>query len=217
MSNTPRFVYWKIAARAQTPMLLLHAGNVQYTWDDVTANAWPEPKFSQPFGQLPVLYHDDLGVAQSGTVTRYCARLAGLWPEDKKEWLKVDMLIEHCNDIYTLMAKAKYAGNNAAQYKAWGELADNKYPEHVAWLVKMLGSDDYFGRTEPNAGDVVVFSVLNLADRAGIQCPLNKFPTLLEHSKRVAQLGTINEYLVAEYPVYFKSPSVEENMVVESS
>ena len=163
MADKPTFIYWKLVARGQLPMLLLHAGNVSYTWDDATANAWPAAKNDQPFGQLPVLLHNGRRLAQSGTIARYCARVAGLWPTTEDAWLKADMLIEHCRDIFTMMAKAKYAGDVPAQRKAWKELSEKKYPEHVAWLVKMLGNDDYFGGDRPDAGDVAVFSVLNIA------------------------------------------------------
>ena len=100
--EVPRLIYWKIAARGQTPLLMLRAGNIPYVLDDSTANAWPEAKNEQPFGQLPVLLHRGNRVAQSGTITRYCAILANLWPRAGKDWLKADMLVEHCNDIYNL-------------------------------------------------------------------------------------------------------------------
>ena len=93
-------------------------------------------------------------------------------------------------------------------------LTHSKYPEHVDWLVKLLGDNDYFGGERPDAGDVAVFSVLNVAERSGLQCPLSKFPTLVEHSKRVAQMGTINEYLTAAHPVYLKVP---EEQVLETT
>ena len=208
----PTFIYWKIVARAQRPMLMLRAGSVLYTWDDATANAWPAAKNDQPFGQLPVLLHNGRRIAQSGTITRYCARVAGLWPQTEDGSLRADMLIEHCNDIYTMMAKAKYAGDVGLQRKAWEELAEKKYPEHVAWLVNMLGTDDYFGGENADAGDIAVFSVLNMAERAGIKCPLSKFPTLVKHSQRVSQLGTINEYLTASHPVYLQVPEEEKNI-----
>ena len=216
MADKPTFIYWKLVARGQLPMLLLHAGNVSYTWDDATANAWPAAKNEQPFGQLPVLLHNGRRLAQSGTIARYCARVAGLWPTTEDAWLRADMLIEHCRDIFNMMAKAKYAGDVPAQRKAWKEIAEKKYPEHVDWLVKMLGDNDYFGGERPNAGDVAVFSVLNVAERAGIQCPLSNYPTLVEHSKRVMQLGTINEYLAAAHSVYLQVPE-EENVVAEQN
>ena len=33
-SSKPTFFYWKVAARAQTPMLMLHAAKIPYEWDD---------------------------------------------------------------------------------------------------------------------------------------------------------------------------------------
>ena len=208
--NAPRFIYWKFAARAQTSMLILRAANVNYVWDTDTANTWPKPKENMPFGQLPVLVHNGRVIAQSNTIARYCARLSGLWPTKTDEWLKADMIMEHCNDIYSLMSKAKYAGNENQQKKAWAELAEKKYPEHLSWLVKMLGLDDYFGGEKPNAGDVAVFSVLNLASRAGIATPLEKYPTLMKHSKLISEMGTINEYLNQENPRYLTVPKEEE-------
>ena len=207
----PRFIYWKFATRAQAPMLLLHAAGIPYEWDSAMADTWPEPKNAQPFGQLPVLVHDGHTVAQSGTITRYCAHLAGMWPTDMDAWLKADMLIEHSNDIFMLMAKCKYAGDSGAQRKAWADLAETKYPQHLQWLEKMLGADQYFGGERPDAGDVVVFSVVNLAERAGIACPLSKFPNLYEHSKQVAKLGSIPEYLAAAYPLYLAVPPDDTN------
>ena len=56
--NAPRFIYWKLATRAQAPMLMLRAANINYVWDDQTANTWPKPKENMPFGQLPVLVHN---------------------------------------------------------------------------------------------------------------------------------------------------------------
>jgi len=211
-NQQPTFLYWKLCARAQTPMLMLHAAEVSYVWDDATANTWPEPKAEQPFGQLPVLLHGDRRIAQSGTITRYCAKLAGLWPEDIDEQVEADMLIEHCNDIYNMFAKCKYAGDPAAQKEAWETLAKKKYPEHLLWLEKMLGDDAYFGGEHPNAGDIAVFSVINLAERAKIDIRLHFFPSLFDHSARIAQLGSISDYLDAKFPCYFTVPN--ENTVV---
>ena len=212
----PTFLYWKICARAQTPMLMLHASEISYVWDDATANTWPEPKTTQPFGQLPVLLHGDRRIAQSGTITRYCAKLAGLWPENVDAQVKADMLIEHCNDIYNMFAKCKYAGDIAAQKDAWETLAKKKYPEHLAWLEKMLDTDAYFGGEHPDAGDIAVFSVLNLAERANIGFRLRFFPNLFDHSTRVSQLGSISDYVDAEFPRYFTVP-IENAIVAPAS
>ena len=107
-TEKPRFVYWKANSRALAPMLMLDAAGIEYVWDDATANTWPKPKADLPFGQLPVLYHNDMCIAQSATITRYCARLAKLTSMDEKENVVSDMLQEHCNDIFNEFGRAKY-------------------------------------------------------------------------------------------------------------
>ena len=69
---------------------------------------WPKPKADLSFGQLPVLYHNDMCIAQSATITRYCARLAKLTSMNEKENVVSDMLQEHCNDIFNDFGRAKY-------------------------------------------------------------------------------------------------------------
>ena len=137
-NEKPRFVYWGLNARAQMSMLMLRSANVEYIWDTDTANTWPEPKDRMPFGQLPVLYHNDLVIAQSRTIARYCAKLANIWPENLEENVIADMLMEQAEDIFTLFAKAKYSGDEDAQRSAWQEVKATKLPVKLNSLVKRM-------------------------------------------------------------------------------
>ena len=122
-------------------MLLLHAGNVPFEWDDATANAWPSEKPNAPFGQLPLLYHDGVRIAQSGAIARYCAKMAKLWPaNDWKAEVLCDMVMEQCNDIFGLFARAKYAGDQVAQADAWDKVRNEKMPKHLGDLESLLAS-----------------------------------------------------------------------------
>ena len=210
MSGTkPTFVYWKIAARAQLPMLLLHAGNVPFEWDDATANAWPSEKPNAPFGQLPLLYHDGVRIAQSGAIARYCAKMAKLWPaNDWKAEVLCDMVMEQCNDIFGLFARAKYAGDQVAQADAWDKVRNEKMPKHLGDLESLLASragGPFFGGPLPNAADVAVFSTVLLAEKAGIFKSVEKFPGLKGICDAVRGMGTVNDYVAANVPPYFKS------------
>jgi len=191
-------------------MLMLHSAGLPYLWDDDVANTWPGPKQNMPFGQLPVLVHNGHVIAQSGAITRYCASLAGMWPKEILSLARADMLIEHCNDMFELMGGAKYAGDEEAQLVAWAVLADKKYPEWLGWLAKMLGDHKFFGGEAADAGDIAVFSVVNLAVRAGLDFPEEAFPALVAHSRRVSRLGAIPDYLAACPPAYFKRPTSPE-------
>jgi glutathione S-transferase len=79
--NPITLVYWNLHGRSDFAQAMLYAGNIPFDLDEETANAWPASKDDTPFGQIPVLKHGELVViGQGGAITRYCARLAGLYP-----------------------------------------------------------------------------------------------------------------------------------------
>ena len=90
-----------------------------------------------------------------------------LYPEDLKQQLQSDMLIEHSNDIYNLMVKAKYSGNDDQQNINGIYLKTDKLPDKLKWLEKMLGTNNFFCSDKVSHGDVAVFSVLNLVVSVG--------------------------------------------------
>jgi len=106
-SEKPVVVYWELCARGDICKCLLHAGNVEYTLDTDNANSWPAYKSKCPFGQLPVLKHGDVVLAQGGAVNRYCARLTGLYPTNPIEASLCDMIIEECMDIFGGLFKVR--------------------------------------------------------------------------------------------------------------
>ena len=201
-SNSPlKFYYWKVAARAQAPMLMCHAANIDYEWEEPSEN-WKEEKGNYPFGQLPCLKHNGKMIAQSGTMTRYCANLSSLMPENIEHQLDADMLIEFSNDIFSLFSKAKYSGDELHQQVAWQRVEKKQLPEKLDYLVKFLDNKTFFSGDTIHAGDVAIFSVLNLATRAGVKWEEN-YPTIKSHYDRVKTIGTIEKYLEAQYKPYF--------------
>lgn len=212
----PKFVYWKVAARAQNAMLMFHTTNKQFEWDYETANKWPASKNIMPFGQLPVFYDADNNlIAQSNAITRYSAKLCGLMPNMPYDIAKVDMLMEQSNDIFNLLAKCKYAGDDEAQVKAWREFKDKKLHEKLLPLENMLNTP-FYGGSIPDAGDVCVFSVINLVIRAGIKDCLINYPNLYKHYSSMIEQGNIKEYLLSNVPTYFKCKNEIESASVQS-
>jgi len=199
----PKFVYWNAASRAQNAMLMFHVTNKEYEWDSDTANKWPTSKSVMPFGQLPVFYDEDNNlIAQSNAITHYSARICGLMPNMAYDIAKVDMLVEQSTDIFNLMTKCKYAGDDNAVVKAWKEFKEKKLDEKLLPLNNML-NENFYGGDVPNAADVCVFSVINLVVRAGVKDCLLQYPKLYEHYKRMIEQGTVKEYLMLNVPVYF--------------
>lgn len=211
-NEKPRFVYWGLNARAQMSMLMLRSANIDYVWDMDTANTWPSPKDQMPFGQLPALFHNGLMVAQSGTIARYCAKLANIWPANIEKNVKADMLMEHSEDIFTLFAKAKYAGDDDAQRSAWQEVKSTKLPQKLNYLVNLLSDKTFFSGDNYHAGDVAIFSTMYLMVQAGLGDVLSQYPTLQAHYDTVMQLGSVKAFVEEGDKAYFKVP---ESKVVE--
>ena len=75
--SKPTIYYWGIKARAQLPVLLFLAGNVDFEWKQQFD--WPgELKAQSPFGQLPFMVDGDVKIGQSMAIARVAARKAGL-------------------------------------------------------------------------------------------------------------------------------------------
>ena len=202
MSNTtPTFIYWRVASRAHLPMLLLAAGDVSYKLDAETANSWPSKKEEMPFGQLPVLQHNEMTLGQSGAIARYCAKLAGLMPKSDSEYAVVDSVMEQCVDVFNSMVKAKYCQGD--KENAW-KLFENELLQKMNWVNKMLEEKNtkYFGGDKVNAADVSVFAVLNLVEKAGITLP--KWTHLASLYEDVGSMPSVLKYLAENYPPYFQ-------------
>lgn len=202
MSETPTLIYWKVASRGQLPLLLLSAGNIDYVYDDASANSWPEKKEEMPFGQLPVLKVGDTKIAQSGAIARYCAKIANLLPSDDLELAVVDSVMEQCNDVLGIMVKAKYTEDETKRKEAWKKFQDETLSQKMDRINTLLekSEKDFFGGSSPNAADVAVFSILNLVEKAGVSLPI--WSRLTPVYEKVAMFGKIPEYLSEDLPAY---------------
>ena len=63
------------------------------------------------------------------------------------------------------------------------------------------------------AADVSVFSVLNLAIRAGLENCLDIFPKLKKNYETVSQVGNIPNYLKQEKKMYFNAMKPKATVV----
>ena len=199
-NNQPIFIYWDFNARAQMGMLMLHAGNIDYIWDYDKANTWPSFKQYMPFGKLPVLYHNDLIISHSNTIARYCANLSKLIPNNKKDYVLSDMLVEHCEEIYNIFLKAH---NLSPSKKLWIKVENNILPVKLIYLSKLLKNNNFFSGDNYYMGDIAVFSIIYLAIQAGLTKCLDVFPTLRNHYKKVLNIGTIKSFVNANHKSYF--------------
>jgi prostaglandin-H2 D-isomerase / glutathione transferase len=117
-----------------------------------------------PLGQMPTLELDDgTYVCQSGAITRYAAKLAGLYPADPMHALFVDEIIETCNEA---MAKAPQTKDEELKKKLRAEYAANDLPRYYSFLKKRIGDRTYIAGNALSIADFYAYGFLK-AIRSG--------------------------------------------------
>jgi len=108
--------YWPIKARSYAALAIANAGGIHVSVKSDFDLGDSDFKGKLPFGQCPYLEHGDIKLAQSGAIIRYMAKLGNLSGDSIAKFAKSEMLIEESQDIFTILAKAQYAGDKAAAY-----------------------------------------------------------------------------------------------------
>ncbi|CAM9733614.1 unnamed protein product [Chrysoparadoxa australica] len=93
-----KLTYFPIAGRAEATRLAFTIGGIEFCDHTVTFQEFAPLKPTLPTGQLPVLEVDGATIAQSAAILRYAGKLAGLYPEDPLEALKVDEIMDTLED-----------------------------------------------------------------------------------------------------------------------
>mmetsp|Transcript_22476 Transcript_22476/g.38228 ORF Transcript_22476/g.38228 Transcript_22476/m.38228 type:complete len:235 (-) Transcript_22476:1518-2222(-) len=96
--------YFGIGGRAEAVRLAAAVGKVPFTNVVVPFNEFVEKKDTFPLGQLPMLEIEEPGkekiaLTQSMAMLRYVGKLAGLYPEDPVEAMKVDAVMDTILDM----------------------------------------------------------------------------------------------------------------------
>jgi glutathione S-transferase len=191
-------VYWHVNGRSDFCQALLYAADIPFNLDDNTANNWGEHKDDSPFGQLPLLKHGELVLAQGGAINRYCARLGDLYPKDTVEASKCDMYMEEIMDIFHGLFRPKRVEGKEAKLSEWEKLKTEHLPTHFGYLEKALvqSGTPYLGGDTPNASDVFFFACFNLYDLAemGANEVLDQFPKLKNSLDGTKALGDLENF-----------------------
>lgn len=102
-------------------------------------------KESHPFGQLPVLEVDGEKYAQSNAILRYVGKLTGLYPEDPKQALVVDMVIDTIEDIINLhLRPSMLEKDDSKKMELREQLAGSTYPYYLSRLESLAKKGDGF-------------------------------------------------------------------------
>ena len=201
-----KLTYLPVRARAEPSRMMLKYFEVEFVDEVVTMHDWgTKLKAKTPYGQLPLVTAHGKVIAQSGTVLRYLADVAGAVPSDPIAAAQIDSIFELAQEfinahkldpvVNSFVPEEKCAEMIEAMHAAWTE----KYQKCFENQLETFPGGPFFGGKTPMYCDFGVYAVVDnlrfviptlLEDSA----PLQAFMTAFEALPRV------KEYLASRPP-----------------
>jgi glutathione S-transferase len=177
--------------------------NVEYTDTAVTDFAARKQANEFTFDQLPVLLVDGKMVAQSGAISRYVAKITGLYPTDPVECAMADAIFEESQCLCSGDMNINVIVNVYSDDMLASKSADflEKLPKHLSNVSDVLGDAEFFAGKNPMYGDFGMFHALdNIHSYFGEDAKLREHPNLLAFIQRMSELSGVKEYLASRRP-----------------
>jgi glutathione S-transferase len=190
-------------AQAEAVRMILHYGEIEFEDVIVSVIDWETVKTASdiaPFGQLPSLrLPSGEIIAQTGSIIRYVAKLAKIYPEDPVLAARADMIYEFAQDLNSINPIVNFwpviTEDWTNAYKSYfGELARN-----LQIAQNYLGYEPFFGGNTPHHGDFEMFHIFDLCLLVNPAC-LDEFPLLQAFYHRMKDMPVIQHYLTNRSP-----------------
>lgn len=141
-----KLTYFDIQGRGELTRLLFTFGNIAFEDARVSGPDFGAMKASLPLGQLPTLEVDGVVFSQSMAINRYAAKLAGLYPQDATQALRVDMISETFIDLSDTVIDIKYfTKDEAVKAEKTAKLLTEVLPKSLAALEKLVQGKFFLG------------------------------------------------------------------------
>ena len=191
-----KITYFNIQGPAEPARLALVIGGVAFEDERLNRDEMMALREAGklPWGQLPLCTVDGSTVfAQSPAIATYCAKLAGLYPEDPIAAARVDEIVHFLNqDVRERCIAPTMREPDPEKKKALrAELQETKLPEKFAMLEKRLEKTKFLCGDELTLADLSVYVMLNWVGM-GVLDGVNK-DCILKFPKLTNLVRTINE------------------------
>ena len=196
-SHKIRIVYFAVRAKDQAAKMALAYGKIPFDEvlpADYFGKPWAEAKAEATFSQLPLLVVDDTVIAQSVTILRFCARLAGLVPANPLAEARADQACNAAeelgivNPLVNMFTMEKFVDAKKTFFQA--------FPAKLANLARFLGQGPFFAGKYPSYGDLNVYHHLDNARLLEPGC-LDEHPNIITLMRAVENLQGVKSFLAA--------------------
>lgn len=197
-----RLAYLPFRAMAETTRMMLRHAKIEFQDEMIWGQAFAlaRHQLEYPFDKVPVLYvskgEGSVTIAQSGSIARYAAKLAGCYPKDPVECAFNDAVFEMAQELCTINPLINcYVGEQHARVKQW--YFETCLPPALVNLERQLVIADgpFFGGAEPSHADFNVFHHLDNACFVEPACVSSVSTELTNWMIRMLDVQGVKEWL----------------------
>lgn len=115
-----------------------------------------------PFHQIPCLVVDDVSIAQTGAIARFCGKLSGLYStHDDVNAAKIDDFIDFATDLTVMIYNTPNKTDEEKKRKARRDLATGPLKRKLSMLEKNISSDsEWLVTSNISIADVAIWRLL---------------------------------------------------------
>lgn len=115
-----------------------------------------------PFHQIPCLVVDDVSIAQTGAIARFCGKLSGLYPtHDDVNAAKIDDFIDFATDLTVMINNTPNKTDEEKKIKARRDLAAGPLKRKLSMLEKNITNDsEWLVTSNISIADVAIWRLL---------------------------------------------------------
>ena len=115
-----------------------------------------------PFHQVPCLVVDNVSIAQTGAIARFCGKLSGLYPtHDDVNAAKIDDFIDFATDLTVMIDNTPNKTDEEKKRKARRDLATGPLKRKLSMLEKNISSDsEWLVTSNISIADVAIWRLL---------------------------------------------------------
>uniref|UniRef100_K3WK06 Glutathione S-transferase n=1 Tax=Globisporangium ultimum (strain ATCC 200006 / CBS 805.95 / DAOM BR144) TaxID=431595 RepID=K3WK06_GLOUD len=190
-----KLTYFDFPGRAELARLLFAFGGVAYEDVRLSNPEFGAIKASLPFGQVPTLETDGVVFAQSMAIHRYAAKVAGLYPADPVQALRMEMISETLLELVGGAMEIKYMSDEVVKAEKTTKYLNEIAPRLLAVLDKMVQGKFFLGDNATMADVQLLHAMLNglKANFPNFDC--SKYPQLESVVEAVKSNANITAYL----------------------
>eukprot|EP01091_Cochliopodium_minus_P018091 TRINITY_DN7253_c0_g1_i3.p1 TRINITY_DN7253_c0_g1~~TRINITY_DN7253_c0_g1_i3.p1 ORF type:complete len:211 (-),score=56.84 TRINITY_DN7253_c0_g1_i3:355-987(-) len=200
-----KLTYFNSPGRAEGIRIALFMGGVEFEDERISKEEFVNRKQSLPYLAVPVLTLEDGEViAQSKAILRYVGRLTKLYPEDIKQAMLVDEIIDGLIDMGLKMMPILFDQDPESKKKGIETINNELLPFWAGSFEKRIekyGSNGYSIGDSLTLADIRLYIVFIGVWKGGVphlegisKDSLNKFPRLIEVINKVGEHPKVLEW-----------------------